>query len=273
MRRAVLPLAALLVVLAGCSGLGTDVEEPTPTATPAPVPTETAAAYPFGVGPDGVTRPLAVANAHAAATADAYAFRSNWTVRRADGSVRERVVLRGRVRPEQWRTRVAVTGASPTVLSDRPATAVFWSNRTVLVGKRVGGGETRYQYVPPPAYTESGFFGRIQRPYPDQTLDFLLGSLDLRVVDERENGVVLAGDTVVDRDRFETAVPGRDPANVSYRLFVDSEGVVRDQRLSYEATYRGERVSVVRRVRYVAVENVSVERPEWYERAVEEGGL
>lgn len=265
-------LAGLLVAAAGCGGLATGPREPTPTASPAPVPTATAS-YPPGVAADGVERPLAVANAHAAAVTGSSAFRSRWTVRGEDGSLRERVVLSGRVTPDAWRSSITVAGTDPTILSHSAARGVFYSDGRELVGRRVAGGETSYQYESPARYTGGGFFGRLQHPYPHVPLDRLLGSVDLRVVEQRAGGVVLAGDALADRGHFAAAVPGREPANVSVRLFVDTRGVIRFQRLSYEATYRDERVTVVREVRYVAVGNVSVERPTWYDEAVENGGL
>lgn len=274
MRRAGVALLVLvLVVLAGCSGVGTGPTGPTATATPAPVPTATANPVPFGVDAGGVARPLALANAHAAGISGSYAFASNWTVRRADGSLHERVAMQGRVTPEQWRTSISVAGSSPTILSNRPTRGVFWSDRDGLVGKRVVDGESRYQHVPPATYTGGGFYSRLQRPYPYQPLDLLVASVDLRVVEERSTGVVLAGNDVTHPASFDNAVRGSDPSNVSYRLFVDASGVVRRQRLAYEATFRGERVTVVRHVRYLAVGNVSVERPSWYDTAVENSGL
>lgn len=274
MRRAVLRgtlLAALLVVAAGCSGPISGPREPTPTTSPAPVPTASPS-FPPGVGADGVERPLAVANAHAAAVTGSYAFRSTWTIRRADGTLRERVVVYGRATPGKWRTSVTVAGTDPTILSNRPSRGVFWSDGRELVGRRVAGGETSYQYESPAQYTGGGFFGRLQHPYPHVPLDRLLASVELRVVEHRARGVVLAGDAPADGSRFARVVPGREPAALSYRLFVDTRGVIRSQRLSYEATYRDERVTVVRAVRYFAVENVSVERPTWYEEAVEDDG-
>jgi hypothetical protein len=95
---------ALLVVLAGCGGLGAsgtaspspDAGSPATTDTPSPTPSPTATDaggstdgsgptdagdYPPGVGADGVTNVSALVSAHRAALADvAYVYRSNRTL-------------------------------------------------------------------------------------------------------------------------------------------------------------------------------------------------
>lgn len=265
---------ALCLVLAGCSvgpvgPIGSDA--PAETATPAPVPTATERSYPFGVDADGVTSPLAIANAHAARTTGEYAFVSNWTVLNADGTLRQRVSMRGRVSDESWRTAIAVAGTSPGILSNRPARGVFWSDGREVVSRRTIDGETRLHHVGADQYDDTGFYARLQRPYPHFPLDGILGGIRLRVRRANDGGVVLVGDAFADPARFARSAWGNDPATVSYRAVVTRDGLVREQRLRYEATYRGERVFIVRQVRYTAVENVTVERPPWYDDAVASG--
>jgi len=61
----------------------------------------------------------------------------------------------------------------------------------------------------------------------------------------------------------------QNPRNVTFRAVVTSQGVIREHRVSYTATTNDGPVRVDRRVRYTDIGNTTIERPAWYEEAIE----
>lgn len=262
----------LLLLLAGCNAPAPGPGTPTAEATPAPVPEiET---YPPGVDEGGVVDPVALANAHAAAADDRYVVVSNYTVRYPNGTVRSSVVQRSRVSPEGWTATITVDGRRPGVISDTPATAVFYSDGEQLVERIRRETGTNYLYIPPAEYNGgNGFYNSLRRPVPYRDPWALTASLDTRTVETRDGAALVAADGVADgvadRRLFAAATSVESPANVSYRATVAPDGLLRDQRLSYAGELFDGPVRVTRTISYRPLEG-SVERPEWYETAKEQ---
>lgn len=127
-----------------------------------------------------------------------------------------------------------------------------------------GDGETRYRRV-----DDSPFRG----PADDLTLRGriagLLSSVETAVVG-REPGepvrVILVARDVRSDSVLEVPVLLERPRNASVTLEVGVDGVVREYRIAHDATFDGERVRVVRHVRFEFVEG-PIEPPSWYETA------
>ena len=264
MRTALAVRLCLLLLVAGCNA-PTPETTPTAEATPAPVPREVS--YPPGIDASGVADPVDLVTAHGTAAGDRYVVVSNYTVRDANGTVRSAVVQHSRVSPEGWRATVSVGGRRPGVVSSTPASAVFWSNGTVLVERIRRGNETKYLYIPPAEYNGgTGFYNSLRRPVPYRDPWALLESLDTRLVATRNGSVVVAVDELTRPGLFASVVNVDAPRNVSYRATVTAAGLVRDQQLSYAGELDDGAVRVTRTIHYRPLA-APVTRPDWYQTA------
>lgn len=253
----------LLLLLGGCNA--TVPGSPTAESTPAPVPD--AASYPPGVDGNGVTDPVTLANAHADATGDRYVVVSNHTVRYANGTVRSSVAQHSRVSETGWRATLSVGGQRPGVVSSVPATAAFWSDGTEVVERIRRGNETNYLHVPADEYNGgNGFYNSLRRPVPYLDPWALTASLETRLVERRNGSAVVAADTLDDPGLFPVAAGVESPRNVSYRATVTSDGLLREQRLSYTGDVFDGRARVTRTISYRPLDG-PVQRPAWYETA------
>lgn len=267
-----------LLALAGCSavtGGGTPGTE-TGTLTPAPVPDSDAASEQLapGLSNEGVTDPLALANAHGSQLRRPYRFHSNWTVRYRNGSVHARAVQRTLVTADGFRARVAVAGRPGFVTSGPPTTATFWSNGTVLAERIQRDNRTRYRYLDAETYNGgAGFYTSLRRPKPWRDHYTLFTGLETRVVDEFETDgstrYTVVGERLRDPATFSAATDVRRPGNVSLRAVVTEQGVVRSLQLSYEGTLpTGRRVAVTRSIVYDRADAGGLDRPPWFEAAL-----
>lgn len=269
---------ACLLVLAGCSavpgggGPGTE----TGTLTPAPIPGSGGSSEQLapGLSSEGVTDPLALANAHGSELQRPYRFHSNWTVRYRNGSVHARADQRTLVTTDGFRARVAVAGRPGFVTSGPPTTATFWSNGTVLAERIQRDGMTRYRYLDAETYNGgAGFYTSLRRPKPWRDHYALFTGLETRVVDEFETDgstrYTVVGERLRDPATFGAATDVRRPGNVSLRAVVTERGVVRSLQLSYEGTLpTGERVSVTRSIVYDRANVGGLDRPSWFVAAL-----
>ncbi|WP_436911903.1 DUF7537 family lipoprotein [Halosimplex marinum] len=274
MRRA---LVALLVVLAGCSALtpGTD----RPTVTPAPVPTDSP--LPPGVEPSGVTDPAALANAHAAALGNrSYTLVTNRTVRAANGSLRSALTVRlalSAAPARNYHARVSVEGPdAPLVIGEPPTRAEYWANDEVYLRRQAIDNRTEYsRYDDTDAYvgTWSFWLGTVALDLgPETDLRSTLEGFETRVADRLPGSerVQLVG-TTVRSEGFVGDSTADDIENATLHAFVGESGFVSSYHVVYDATVDGERVRVRRSVRFERVGATTVDRPTWYDEAMEQG--
>jgi len=270
---------ALLVVLAGCSALvpGTD----RPTVTPAPVPTDSP--LPPGVEPSGVTDASAFAAAHGFALGNrSYTLVTNRTVRTADGSLRSALTVRLALSAgpsREYHARVSVDGpAAPLVIGEPPTRAEYWANDEVYLRRQTIEDRTVYsRYDDTDAYvgTWSFWLGTVALDLgPETDLRSTLEGFETRVAERSSarDRVHLVG-TAVRSDGFVD-----DPAevesveNATLHAFVAESGFVESYHVVYDATLdHGERVRVRRSVRFERVGTTTVDRPSWYDEAMEAG--
>lgn len=282
MRRAL--AAVLLVALAGCSSVVVGTESP--TVTPVDVPSggtpvgdaATATATPGnrlapGLTEDGVTDPFALADAHRASVENrSFTAEHHRSIRAGNGTLRS-VDRRVRVAP----------GGAPYYLvrssqshPDYPVESVarhveLWFDGTESLF-RVG--------VENPTF-ERGVADRPTGPVDDVTyhdrLVVLYSRLDWRVAAKDVDSVGTAYyDLRADgpSDPQALAVPAlvSAPENVSARVVVTGDGRVHRLRVSYDARIDGRRVRVDRALRFDLVGRTTVERPGWYDAAVNATG-
>lgn len=277
-------LAIALVALAGCSGLGGPgaSDRLTPAPVPAtPTPTEAPTATPAASGPavsdlvaDGVdvNESFALAAAHRRALAQAGFTRvTSLTVGDGDGVLRE-VDRRLTVAPDGRPYLLVVRSRSREgfpVQALAPQIQVYYEAPRALV--RLEDGGTVSYFKPPRPRTD----GPVNDRPGDARLVGLLATFDETAVaaPDEDGGVHVlratrsAGPPVLD-------VPAllEDPRNASFRLEVAPSGAVRQYSLRYTATFDGRDVRVTRTVRFVAVGETTVDRPPWYDAAVNATG-
>ncbi|MFO7927916.1 MAG: DUF7537 family lipoprotein [Halobacteriota archaeon] len=272
----------LLVVLAGCSGLGVDTGNPTSesaeTVTPVPVPeADPATLRSSGIDDDGISDPGALARAHNQWLADrSYTFVSNQTIRHENGTVLSQYTVQLRLAENRTYHATVRTGGidGPKLMGEPPAYAEFWSDRETYL-RAFGENEPQYNEFSP---TSSGV----------GTWYFWAGS---GAFDSRMNAGVMiessfdAIPTRIDERRTEAGVPqyrlsgteseasnlsfsDADPASdVALTAEVDGTGLVRHLQLEYRGQLDGEPVVVTRRISYSDVGNTDVGRPDWFDEA------
>ncbi|UPV76570.1 hypothetical protein M0R89_18735 (plasmid) [Halorussus limi] len=227
-----------------------------------------ATAYPPGLSADGVTDPLALADAHREALANAsYTLATSYAFRRPNGTVLSQGVTTTRVAPG-GRPYYAVTSQTQRNATRPLGIARYelatWANETrAVTARQVRGGEPTYREV-----------NRERAPFdPNAQWELLYSAF------------AATNTTVV--ERFErdgttlfrvvsTEQPGPELASLyggSYSLVavVDSRGIVRTLQQTYRTTVEGRSTVVSRTVHLTRIGNTTVERPDWYEKAVANG--
>ena len=277
----------LCVLLAGCSGFAaTDPGPDTPTVTPVALdgggtPTGGDSLAP-GLTERGVTSPLALARAHATAVETReHAFVHQWRVEFANGTVRGSVTQRVLAVPDGPFTATLSVRGRTGIIGTRPTVAEFWSNGTEMVERARttdpdGNTTVRYLYLPREQYAGgSGFYNSLRRPKPWLDVYVLFDSVDAKVsarqAGETPNETVylIEATDVTNPDALTAATGFTNPRNLTLVGAITDEGAVRGYRLTFDAEFDGETVEVTRDVRY-DFRDVTVERPEWYETAVDE---
>lgn len=271
---------ALCCLLAGCGSAPTDGVRTggADTLTPVPVPTSPPTGTPTparsverelapGVTGRGVGDPFALATAHRRGLHER-PFRLVRTLRvaRPNGTLLRRTTRRATVGPNASRYRVVDTAVDTDAYPVRavaPRIDLWWSGSPALF-RLSDDGEIRYRRVDgvPPTGPAEDLTMR-------DRIAGLLSSVDTAVVG-REPGetvrVILVARDVRSDSVLEVPMLLERPRNATVTLEVGVDGVVREYRIAYDATFDGERVRVVRHVRFEFVEG-PVEPPSWYETA------
>lgn len=264
---------ALLVVLAGCSGLpgsGTPTDggtTPTSTATtdtPTPTPTATQSPSPETVAPglteSGVVDAWALAREHKTTLRSvSRTVQVERTVTAADGTTLARVETTvdrsGPLVPGTYRR--TVSGSAPGSVGEPTTDLAVWTNGTATVTKTGSGDAATYTN----SSGRASVFGSDGTRW--QTLFLLFTGTNVTVTDERTRNGVSAY-------RVEsTGQPSGDSrfasyANVSLTAVVSEDGIVRRYELSYDRSIDGRQVTVTESVRFTDLTSTEVTKPGWY---------
>ncbi|NHN61471.1 MULTISPECIES: hypothetical protein [Halorussus] len=226
---------------------------------------ENATEYPPGLSAEGVTDPLAFADAHRATLRNtSYTVTATYTMQRPNGTVITHTVTATRVAPG-GSSYYAVLSASRSNESRTPGLAGYdiavWANETVAVTARQDGdGDPTYRRT-----TRDRAPFQVDRQW--ELLYSAVGTTDTAVVQRFERG---------ETTLFQVASTGRSgsPSAHHHRsrygfvAVVDADGVVRSFQQRYRTTFRDRPAVVSRTVQVTAVGNTTVERPDWYGQAV-----
>lgn len=279
-RPAVVALAVLLVT-AGCSGLGPvggdGGAEPTSSLTPVPIPEDDSRkALAPGLTADGVESPRALADGHEASLANrSYRLVANRTVRYENGTLRERLLVDLSLGADRsYLVETSTAGPSaPVFLGTPPARATFWSNGSTYARQLTRDNRTTYTTFQPSEGAGTWQYWARTVPFggqvatPQRFLERTFSAVPVRIA-----GRVPGEDPAAYRltgNRTTGPLPGvTDPRAVDLRATVTAGGLVRSLSLTYVGTVDGEPVRVRWTVRYGAVGNTTVERPSWAGRAL-----
>lgn len=279
--RLVVPL--LVVVVAGCSGLsppagvaGTETGTLTPVSVPAqstPVGGTSQSTTPAnqlapGLTTEGVTDPFALADAHQTRLVNqSYTRITHTTLAGPNGTLRVthevlRVATGGRT---YHLTASSESDESYPVSAFAPQLEIWYADGPALF--RVGEGETVSYRV--------GTTGTLGGPVGDisgeDRLVGLYGTVDRWSVQPAigwdEPLLVLESREPPDDDVLRLPTLVENPRNAELELVTTGDGRVVSHRLRYDATFDGQPVQIVRRVRFVKVGTTTVTEPAWLEEA------
>lgn len=269
--------APLSLVLAGCNGLTLgENRTPAPTLTPAAVPTDEPTAIPVprlapGLTANGVTDSLALGDAHASVLdTRSYTVHERSTTMYANGTVYTRGTTDARLAADDGRYHVVQKGSG--VRTDGTSERALWSDGKRVIVAETTNDTTAYEV---PRGREGEPVSPDEVPMVDPTnherIYAYFGAVDTRVTDrESRNGTRryrVEATEMTAPSAFE--VRWRNPRNLSLVAFVDSRGLLHEYRLHYTATLNGDVVRVHERVRYTDLGETTVERPRWYDDAIE----
>lgn len=259
MRAVVTLLVAITLALAGCSG-GLVGSDSTPRPTPAPVPSAESTASPApqlapGLTADRVSNSSDLYAAHRAALANrSYTRVTTLNVTFSNGTSYYRQVSR---------TRFA--NGTALINGERTGVRAQQFNSNIIVNYTIYfTGDTRVSR----AVLRSGTvrkFRHLPSDLPDAwsipLVERRLRVADHRVVDRGDRYVLYASDLPWPAFRNPAFLSA--PRNVTSRTIVTPAGLILESRVSYRALVAGEEVKVRRSVRFMQIEETTVERPGW----------
>lgn len=275
-RSGLIVLLIFSVALAGCSSfLPGGSETPADTVTPANVPTNQPTATPVpqlapGLTGNGVSDADALGAAHAAVLENtSYTLVENSSVRYRNGTPYHR--SNKTVKLAANGSRYYVIGNGTGVQFDGSTFySSAWSNGTQALTAQGYDDNISYDGT----FDLGGRTFPIQktgvRPTNHQRLSTLFNSVETRVIArERRNGTTfyrVAAINVTSTLPFEQE--WNHPRNIAFRASISPRGLVREYSVEYTATLHNDSVRIRDHVRYIALDNTTIERPPWYDDAI-----
>lgn len=248
-------MLAVLVVLAGCTGLGLDPGSPTPTESP-----EWPDQLPPGVTTVTVSEPLDLARAHTAVlTGQSFTFRATVVARTTDGIRLGAVHTVRRVGPNgRFVHRMRVEGVVPSVVTDLRAVDAYSNGSVVVIRfRRQDQNKTLVTSVQESPIRANDVIGK-------GPLYSMLSATRPAV-----KGPITRGGTTYIHIRGAngtTTLGFTEATNGTFEALVAPSGLVHRYAFSYRAndtTYRDWEGRIVRTVVYENVGSTTVERPDW----------
>jgi hypothetical protein len=253
---------ATVLVLAGCSGLGTGGQQPT-AVTPVPAGEIDQSQVKLT---GGVVDAQSTVWAHSEA-----ALSTNYTVRVTQRTAwlngtglremrRYREVARGGT---NYRGYVRFDTAVPAL--QEFGTTAYWTNGTAVA--------TRFNNPLRPVQSRiwtTNSSGPVDSPSNSPRLRYLLQATGPTVAEDDDEAVTLAGSQPTPQ-RLEMPPNLEEPRNLTTQFRVRGDGLIHRWRVAYNATFGGETVRVVRTGRIVDTGETAVRRPAWVDNATGAG--
>ena len=272
----------LLVVLAGCSGIGGTAgdsgEQEMETVTPVPVPdADPERGRSTGIDGSGVSDPWSLAAAHSERIENrSYRLVSNQTVQYENGTLRSqyRTDLRLATNRTYFITVRTDGPEGPLLLGEPPAVSEFWADGETYI-RAFGEPDPRYnEFTPTNSGVGTWWFWASTGSFdvlltPSELIGETLSAVPTRVestrsVDGGERYRVVEVGAPVAELPFPAASPAR---NVSLVAEIDRSGLVRRLELEYSGRIDGDRVVVSRSIAYSDIGSTEVRRPPWFDQA------
>lgn len=262
---------ALVLVLAGCAQSGVPVDAEL-TVTPAPVPTDATPTPAYRLAPglaeSGVNGPLTLVSAHAEQLrSTVYSVRIEERVERPDGSVVWRVLEGTFTDRTTYSMRVQAGVGNDTMLANW-----FYADGERLYERLVIDNETRYylprsMLSPGASYPQDPLGEPTQREQLYVALSGARPSFNGTVTVDSDEAYRIAESSRINEDFLAAYEYVSDLAGYEFDAVVTPDGLVREYRISYVATSRGERRRVVRTARWTEIGTARVTAPDWYATA------
>ncbi|MHB9287651.1 hypothetical protein ACKVMT_11520 [Halobacteriales archaeon Cl-PHB] len=258
------------------SGGPDSTETPTPRTVSAP-----------GVSAAGVEDAGALAAAHVSELVDTgYELAASRTVHGLDRQLRSSLSVHVRLATDRaYLVTVATAGPeAPVLLGEPPSAATFWSDGDVYLRRlpHDDGTVTYNSFEPPGGFVASWRYWVTTVPFGGQD-----GTPEryFRTVFDAIPTTFVGRTTVGGTDRYRLVNVARTPSrrtadlerllgvdaprNVDLTASVDERGLVRSFDVSFDGAVGNSPVTVQRTIEYTAVGQTTVDRPSWYDRAVE----
>lgn len=259
-------LLAVLVVLAGCSGVFGGSGEPTETVTPAPVPTDEPTPTPVprlapGLTGQGIENASALVAAHASFLRNqSFTRQSNSTGVTSNGSVLVRTTSMLRAGPPGEGLYSVIERNGSYLFEGRATLPVhseaWWEGQRYVVKRTFQNGTTTYRQ-PPVSATRS---------------DIVAGTLPYRLESFSTNNTMVSehftrnGTTLY---RVRGVTRSNTAGNLTLRLLVDSRGLIHNYTTIRRLPFGMNISKSVTKTRFVAINTTDApERPPWYDEAV-----
>lgn len=272
MKSSRLAVAVITVaVLAGCSGF-------TPGETTTERTTLGDDEYPPGITEDGIEDSFALADAHSESLRDtSYSVTQTSEIRYANGTLytRENQSTYVGADKTKFRYRSTVTGTAARFLGGTSGTVEIYSNGSVVVRKLEARGNVSYGQVTTPEGEPADPLSTYRgMPLQSSRIPILFGQISEVSVTPQDNGTYLVQATAFSSNNLEVrGTLVRNITAVDFTATVNSDGLVREYRLSFQGTVNGQDVTVTEHVRYSSIGTTSVEEPGWFEQATNQSIL
>lgn len=284
MRQIAALTVALLLVTAGCNALpggpatgetttdsdGTTVDDATTetTASDAETTAPDADLAP-GLNENGVTDPSKLADAHRAALNDtSYSIRTNLTARE-NGTVlaRSNSTLQVAAGGTPQFNRYEITGERPEAIGSFGHDVEAWIDEEQTLYAMEGPNGTTYQRVTDEQRPSSG------TPEGRDHLYLLFSAMNTTVSEtEANDGTTrywVNSTDVTDSEVLASTLRTETVQNASLSALVTEDGLIREYHIEYTGTVENATVQVERTTRFTELGETTVERPPWYDEAVD----
>jgi hypothetical protein len=228
---------------------------------------------------EGVVAPGVLLAAHRARLAGG-SFTTERFARRTDpnGTVLSRVRTVARFGEDRYLVERRIDGTSTERLGTATVVEQYADRERGVRRRRVGGGNATYARVGATSGVGPEPTALLADPMAGRRIVLAFSAVNASVV-ARERGpdprYVLAGEGVRSREALRSLTGRSDVSgveDVSVRATVTADGLVERLEVRYTVSTRGSGERVLRRASFGGVGGTTVERPDWYEVAVERVG-
>lgn len=272
--------AVLLVLIAGCGGTAGPATQSPTVVSPAPVPTDEPnptqrPRLAPGLAPTGIVDALELSEAHERFLRNrSETVRLTRTNRYPNGTLRDRTVQVTRVAANRDRFHTILSVEGPEARFFGPGgRGEYWSDGERMLQRLVRSNRTSYSVTEPEDYEPELSSSLI--PSPGGGRVYFLVTLGSYRVTHRwvQNGTEMyriVATRVTDSDNIAASETVDNVRNVSLRMVIDERGVLRRFVLEYTAERTGTTLNVRLTGEHRAIGTTTVDRPDWYDRAINE---